>query len=340
MEAVLHAVQTWFAARNQAWTLRSKERERLFRSLPAQTSSVDMLRRECARLERGAELHGQRLVRAHSHVTIVRIERNNHPKSPVTIYAREWMYFTQMANSLAHVHGRALTHEMVWRKTDHHWRLVEDKVCGQEETCGLRQPLVRSAIRPYPLVPSSRTSVALMRHGESEFDRLRAVRYADLWWNEANPSYPQYGNDGANFVSQCLYAGGMRMSVLGSADSGGWWCQFARGKGEGVAHVSSDSVPEPSSEAWNRPGRLYEHLTYHRGAVPLSSSSDLLIGDLVFYDWTGSGKVQHVAMVTDFDAAGRPLVNAHSLDCQYRLYTMSDSLAWSDKCRYRFLRIP
>jgi hypothetical protein len=52
-----------------------------------------------------------------------------------------------------------------------------------------------------------------------------AVNYADTWWNGRNPNYHDYSSEGgdcANFVSQCLIAGGLDLSVHPGADS--WGC--------------------------------------------------------------------------------------------------------------------
>ena len=44
------------------------------------------------------------------------------------------------------------------------------------------------------------------------YDPSAAVEYARKYWNNYNPDYHNYANDGgdcANFVSQCLIAGGL-----------------------------------------------------------------------------------------------------------------------------------
>ncbi|MBC8611614.1 amidase domain-containing protein [Massilimaliae timonensis] len=40
----------------------------------------------------------------------------------------------------------------------------------------------------------------------------KALAYAAKWWNNINPAFPKNGNDCANFVSQCLHAGGWWMT--------------------------------------------------------------------------------------------------------------------------------
>jgi hypothetical protein len=57
------------------------------------------------------------------------------------------------------------------------------------------------------------------------YDPQAAVNYANTWWNGRNPIYHDYSSEGgdcANFVSQCLIAGGLDLSVHPSADS--WGC--------------------------------------------------------------------------------------------------------------------
>ncbi len=46
------------------------------------------------------------------------------------------------------------------------------------------------------------------------YDRLSATMYAKKWWNKRNPkfyNFDELGGDCTNFVSQCLYAGGVQM---------------------------------------------------------------------------------------------------------------------------------
>ena len=46
------------------------------------------------------------------------------------------------------------------------------------------------------------------------YDRLSAINYAKTWWNKRNPQFYNFdalGGDCTNFVSQCLYAGNIKM---------------------------------------------------------------------------------------------------------------------------------
>ena len=55
------------------------------------------------------------------------------------------------------------------------------------------------------------------------YDANGAISYADRYWSDYNPDYSNYnsiGGDCANFVSQCLRAGGMEMT------SGWYWYSY------------------------------------------------------------------------------------------------------------------
>jgi len=61
---------------------------------------------------------------------------------------------------------------------------------------------------------------------ESSYDYENAVSYAYDWWDGYNPNYSnwnEYGGDCANFVSQCLYAGGEPMIGTDRTSSKSWF---------------------------------------------------------------------------------------------------------------------
>lgn len=54
------------------------------------------------------------------------------------------------------------------------------------------------------------------------FDREKCLSYAKKWWNSFNPDFYNFenlGGDCTNFISQCLYAGGIKMNYLPN----GWY---------------------------------------------------------------------------------------------------------------------
>lgn len=124
------------------------------------------------------------------------------------------------------------------------------------------------------------------------YNPLKAVHYADQWWNKRNPKFQNYGsNDCANYVSQCLIAGGLNLRVSTSADKSG-------------------SIPQATS--------LDAYLTNTLKATVWKTSplahppTALQPGDVaIFGNWLG---LTHAVFVTAKQSNGEPLFNAHTYD--------------------------
>jgi hypothetical protein len=168
-----------------------------------------------------------------------------------------------------------------------------------------------------------------LRKNCTRYDRVRALRYAELWWDSFNPTFTRIATDDCtNFISQCLFAGHMRMTG-GQNRSSGWWYRFG-----------SSSRPAAWSHSWVVSHLLYQHVTQRVGARTIQNARELRIGDLIFYDWDGDGRYTHSTIVTDFDGRGDPLVNAHTDPSYHRHYWYLDSRAWTPRTRYAFVQIP
>ncbi|MCL6516774.1 MAG: amidase domain-containing protein [Alicyclobacillus sp.] len=162
----------------------------------------------------------------------------------------------------------------------------------------------------------------------TRYDRVQALRFADLWWNGHHPAFVKLEDDCTNFISQCLFNGRMPMKTSGSR-AVGWWYRFPSGGRDADWSFS-----------WTTAHALYTHLMTHMGAREVSDPQELRIGDLVFYDWSGNGRFHHSTIVTDFDRRGDPLVNAHTTASFRRHYRYLDSRAWTPRTRYAFVRLP
>ena len=188
----------------------------------------------------------------------------------------------------------------------------------------------------FPAPGKSRRSVA----PASTAGGKRAAAYADRYCGaapgcgndgSANPRYANLNGDGGdctNFISQVLWAGGLR-------EDGNWFYDRATAEG---------------SRAWSNAQGLADHLAgapwAHRIAAgdyqaivtatsehPHGADRALRLGDLVSY--VQHGDVVHTGVVTAFDGHGLPLVDAHYND---RYHTPWD-LGWGRDARYRLWRI-
>lgn len=110
-----------------------------------------------------------------------------------------------------------------------------------------------------------------------------------------NPDYPNYigqGGDCANFVSQCLYAGGFPTSSQWKSGSAAWisciyQLNYLRPYGTYIAYPTAEDI---------RPGSL---IYYNRSA-------------------NLNGEWYHVVICSGHNSAGTPVINGHTFD-RYRL---------------------
>lgn len=161
------------------------------------------------------------------------------------------------------------------------------------------------------------------------YDRIRAVQYAELWWQNPNPKYEEFEVDCTNFVSQCIFAGGAPMNYTGKRDLG-WW--YAGKKGN----------QELWSFSWAVANSLQTFLSHSRRGMHghvVDDPRELQPGDTISYDWDGDGRYQHNTFVIGKDANGMPLVNAHTYNSRNRYWAYKDSPAWTERTKYVFVRV-
>ena len=159
---------------------------------------------------------------------------------------------------------------------------------------------------------------------EYHYDRLKAVQYAERWWNSYNPAYKTFEVDCTNYISQCLHAGGAPMRGYPNR-GGGWWM---------MNNNWSYSWSVANALRWYLPGSKIG-----LRAKEVSSPQELLLGDVICYDFQGDGRFDHTTIVTGKDADGMPLVNAHTTNSRMRYWAYEDSTAYTPNIKYKFLMI-
>lgn len=162
------------------------------------------------------------------------------------------------------------------------------------------------------------------------YKREEAAAYAERWWKEQNPAYENFEVNCTNYVSQCLFAGQAPMNYTGRRESGWWYSGKSNGR-------------EMWSYSWAVADSLQRYLPRPRGAGVQAEEVDrpdaLQIGDVICYDWDGTGRFGHNTIVTAHAPDGAPLVNANTVSSRHRYWDYRDSYAWTERTRYRFLRI-
>lgn len=157
-----------------------------------------------------------------------------------------------------------------------------------------------------------------------QYNRLKAVQYAERWWNSYNPAYKKFENDCTNFISQCLHTGGAPMRGFPNRGTG-WWLQ-----------------KNNWSYSWAVANSLKLYLANSKSGLrarEVSSPNQLILGDVICYDFEGDGRFNHNTIVTGRDANGMPLVNAHTYNSRMRYWAYEDSSAYTPKIKYKFYSI-
>lgn len=157
-----------------------------------------------------------------------------------------------------------------------------------------------------------------------QYNRLKAVQYAERWWNSHNPAYKAFENNCTNYISQCLHAGGAPMRGYPGKGTG-WWFR---------------------NNNWSYSWTVAHSLRLYLGnsksglrAREVSSPDQLLLGDVICYDFEGDGRFNHNTMVTGKDAYGMPLVNANTYNSRMRYWAYEDSSAYTPNIKYKFFTI-
>ena len=155
------------------------------------------------------------------------------------------------------------------------------------------------------------------------YNRQAAADFARRWWNSANPAYTYFQVDCTNFVSQCLHAGGAPMRGYPNR-SQGWWLQGGKWSFSwSIAHSLRWYLD--TSKQGLRAKRVY-------------SPYELEIGDVIFYDFEGDGRINHSTIVTSI-IDGEPHVHAHTSNSADRPYHYRDSSAYTENIEYYYYHI-
>ena len=145
---------------------------------------------------------------------------------------------------------------------------------------------------PAPAKPKTLTGAAL--------DYKAMATYAEKYWSNYNPNYPNYNGHGAggdctNFVSQSLKAGGWKHIPGYVYDYTKWF---------GNADIQSDSFVGVNEWSW--------FAQNSKRTTSLANVYQLDVGDVLQMDFDKNGSKDHTMIVTYRSPQGVPYVTYHS----------------------------
>jgi hypothetical protein len=235
------------------------------------------------------------------------LSKSTNEESSSVTYQVHFQYLIKQKNHLY------LEEEIELRKADfYQGTLIKDIEVNQFEY---------SQSEPLPVIETPHEEV----RQKYRYDRLKAVQYAERWWNSYNPAFRKFEeNDCTNYISQCLNAGGAPMRGYPSRGSG-WWIRGNNWSWSwAIAHAFRMYLGSSKSGLRTR---------------EVSRPDQLMLGDVICYDFEGDGRYNHNTIVTGWDYYGMPLVNAHTTNSRLRYWSYTDSTAYTPNIKYKFFTI-
>lgn len=270
----------------------------------------------------------QKITSMKSTLTITNIDLAVEQNPKVTAY--EWLEYNWLGESKdLQTTGIGVNHVITLVKEGENY-LIEEDSYDEGPLTKVESPSYKAPTAPSPSqapqTDSQLTSNAIIVPqivpGSTYYNRNAAANYSDSYATSYNSNYYNYNPDGgdcANFASQSMYAGNAYFVGNGSQGDSYWW------------YNNSGSTPLLKSPApWRYcPSQINFVLN---GWGTTTTLSGLQRGDLIYYDWTGDGVWDHVAIVTAFSGT-TPLVNSHNTDLYHANWTLGGA------ARYQYVHI-
>jgi len=179
---------------------------------------------------------------------------------------------------------------------------------------------MRSKVISFILAIGALTALSFGGRQVFAYDSAAAVAYAEQWWNGRNPHYNDYnesGGDCANFVSQCLIAGGLDLTVCDT-------CTWIDSKG-----------CLPRCRDLHTYLVDYLHLTWETRSKGQVEPIWFLPGDPAIFGYSDAHPRTHAVFAVTGDATHYATCNAHSDNAHHvnitQFYTANPSF---DRCTY------
>ena len=237
----------------------------------------------------------------------------------------EWTFIDYEQNGCYDTMGIGIWHRLMFKNMGGHIVLHKD---DYDE--GYMRSSTYSEMEPV-LIPVDWAGITIdevsgqvyQTHSTAGYNASAVVDYADRWvWHGYdgnnhveyyNPAYINFNNSGgdcANYVSQCISAGGMPQDST--------WHYYFNGPGTSDDDYTTAWIYVPSHRQYfGRFGRTIND--------PVAA--DIAPGNPVYINWSGDGSWNHATICVGYNAAGVPIVNCHNIDSWHRVWNYGSSSA-------------
>lgn len=186
----------------------------------------------------------------------------------------------------------------------------------KSKSMNIKMNYVNSYIEAYETVLLMKNSpsekiISTTARASVAYDFIKAVDYANTYYNNYNTAYPDwtpYGGDCANFISQCLYAGGMQMKGTpgtdGAAQDFSNW--FSKGSTCNTKNVSSTwRGADAFRYYWQNNAIAYKKFTSYTIDAWNYGFKGYAVSLL-----TSTGRAYHTLIIVGYDSVNKDLICA------------------------------
>ncbi len=240
------------------------------------------------------------------------VSKTQNEGSTVYLDVYEWTDVDYVGESgLTDTFGYGVDHKMMLEKNGSEYKLIFDTY-DEGPLTGMSSELSNKEFKQlmsadYSILSdlgdeSENAQTNSLERTVSGYNPYEAASYADRYATSYNNNYAHFDGDCTNYVSQCLYAGGVPMNNTGKIDTG-WW------------YSSSGSL----SYSWSNQSYNFDYFSSSNTSYTnISSNSYIIPGNPVYYDWQNASdttdELDHATICVGYNSSGVPLINSHTLD--------------------------
>lgn len=283
--------------------------------------------------ENMAYYHGEYVVDSQSIPTVERvtpIEVAGYDEAyEVKVYEWTWVDYNDGKGGPVDRMGYATDHEMVIAVDDNGEAVVVSNEYDDSMFTGVPDVVSESTTNQDTAI-AAENEISPLAVSTINMDVNEIIEYADKWVGRTNlsggsgtssnynPAYVNFASDNAdcaNYVSQCLRAGGMTFDygangTKGASDSDDWWYDGSR----------SGSKENKSAISWRYVPSMINYWNKVRGCSYVSATkTNVYPGNPVFH--SGTGGYNHVGICVGYNYNDVPIINAHTSDVYHVPYT-------------------
>lgn len=252
------------------------------------------------------------------------VSKTQNEGSTVYLDVYEWTDVDYVGESgLTDTFGYGVDHKMTLEKNGSEYKLISDTY-DEGPLTGMSSELSNKEFKQlmsadYSILSdlgdeSENAQTNSVERTVSGYNPYEAANYADKWvYPNANGGQgdntgyyntsqyaTNYGADCANYVSQCMYAGGVKMDS--TSNSSGWW--YDRQDLWSTVWFTADPHFKYFAD---------KHISY-KNLSSSADSSNIIPGNPVYHDANSDGTINHATICVGYDSSGVPIVNSHSDD--------------------------